>query len=142
MEISRVPIYKNIHFFKTILYDRVILLVIIFKRIQYLKKYNNNNTRMDDEVKTTLIQKDSERDIITNNYWLITFSCDVENPNWTDKRRNILLAWKLRIISRRTEKMPQGNKRNIWFTIYIYIYIYIYMYQLLCTGRMWHKVYF
>ena len=48
-----------------------------------------------------------------------TFTYDVEILDYTDKRRNQLLACMSWIISRRTKKVPQKNKRQKWPTIYI-----------------------
>ena len=45
-------------------------------------------------------------------------SYDVENPNSTDKERDLLLVRKPRSASRKIERMPQGNKRNRWTAIH------------------------
>ena len=69
--------------------------------------------------KTTLIQKDHSKrnypqQLQTDN----VFTYDVENPNCTNKRRNILLAGMPPTIFRRNEKMTQEKKRNRWPIIY------------------------
>ena len=43
---------------------------------------------------------------------------DVENTNDTDQRGDLLFTNKPRTVLRRTERMPQGNKRNMRYTIH------------------------
>ena len=52
-----------------------------------------------DGEKTT--KKMHPQQLLTDNMFIY----DVENLSHTDKRRNILLAWMLRIFPRRTERM-------------------------------------
>ena len=43
---------------------------------------------------------------------------DEENPNSTDLGGDLLLAYKLKTVSQRTTRMPQGNKRNRKSTVH------------------------
>ena len=69
--------------------------------------------------KTTLIQKDTSKGTVPNNYRPITcLSNDVENINSTNKGRDLLLANKPQIVSWGTERMPQRIQRQSRVTLH------------------------